>query len=136
MIRKIRQLNWVIVLLHVASTGVTWRCSAGHWSGLEGLRRIHPHACCLDRDGWENAVSLLFPQNCSLRTGVLSLRVVTLLTLWHRAPRNEDGTCLSSLGQTWNQNNIFTECSVGHGSQRLAWIQKEGTSGTVSKKEV
>lgn len=45
--------NWVIFLFHVASAGVSWWYSPGHWSGLEGLKRVHSHAYCIDRDNWK-----------------------------------------------------------------------------------
>ena len=91
--------NWVIFLFHVASAGVSWWYSPGRWSGLEGLNGfIHMPIALTKTTG--NELSFLLPPFRNLRASprVLSLRVVILLTLWHRAPRNQAESCQSSLG--------------------------------------
>lgn len=92
--------NWAILLFHMASDRVSWWWLAGCWSGLEGQRWIHLHACCIDRDSWKWVVTLLCLHH-HLRASpyVLSFSVVTLLILWHRAPRNQDESCRLDLEQ-------------------------------------
>ena len=71
------------------ATGLVWRVKDGF---------IYMPVALTETAGSE--LSLLLPLHCHLRTSphVLSFRVVTLLTLWHRGPRSQGESCQSTLG--------------------------------------
>ena len=76
-------------LVPLALTKITQWCSASDWTEL----KLKTNSWCLSREGWNARLSGTTPGSLIASPRDLCNRVVTLLTQWLRAPRDQVSTC-------------------------------------------
>ena len=105
------ELDWIILLFHVAWTEVTLCYSADCWAFKVGLRWLHSYEWCLVRNGWKTRLfcfSLLLHVDTGPCRQFLFSEVVRLVKWQLRAPRGRKQNLLGQLSliPSWHQLEV------------------------------